>query len=386
MSGIRNIARYNDAFITLFSPPTTGIRLAVKDAIDVAGVVTTAGCEWVAEHTAPAREDAACLRGFRTPDVSIVGKTNLHELAFGTTGLNSWSGTAINPLGSDLVPGGSSSGNAVALAIDACDLALGTDTGGSVRIPSACCGTAGLKPTYGTVSMEGVWPLAPSLDTLGPMAKDVAGLLEGMRRLVPGFSEAGKPASQVGRLRVGPVDPNVDAAVDSALLAAGLRIVDCEISEAEWEAAIAATTDILWAEAALSNIKLKPHWSQLQNGDNLEKALVVAENHDRVAAARKAQLAWKERLAEVAERVGLIASPTLEAFPPAIQEANDGRVRLSRFTSPVNLSGLPAIVIPVPSAVALPSSLQFIGPRDSEGYLLATAGMVEKAVAANSVD
>jgi len=130
---------------------------------------------------------------------------------------------------------------------------------------------------------------------------------------------------------------------------------------------------------------LKPHWRELQNGNNLEKALVIARDRDRVAAARNTARAWKERLAKVVDSIGLIASPAIETFAPTIQETQDGKVRLSRFTSPVNLSGLPAIVIPIPSGLALPSSLQFIGPMDSEGLLLGTAGVVEQAVAANSL-
>ena len=119
-----------------------------------------------------------------------MGRTNLHELALGVTGVNPWFGTPVNPLDPALVPGGSSSGSAVAVATDEADVAYGSDTGGSVRIPSACCGTAGLKTTWGRIPLEGVWPLSPSFDTVGPMARDVAGLVAGMALLEPGFSVA----------------------------------------------------------------------------------------------------------------------------------------------------------------------------------------------------
>src|SRR5438477_238731 len=131
----------------------------------------------------------------------IVGKANLHELAYGVSGVNGWFGTPVNPLDPGLVPGGSSSGSAVAVATDVADVALGSDTGGSVRIPAACCGITGLKTTHGRISLEGVWPLAPSLDTIGPLARDVAGLTLGMQLLEPGFTPAAAPARRIGRLR-----------------------------------------------------------------------------------------------------------------------------------------------------------------------------------------
>lgn len=371
---------YGRAFITLLPCKSGGIRVGVKDLINVAGVVTTAGCWYLAENCTPALEDADCLGGIRAANANIVGKTNLHELAFGTTGFNDWSGTPINPLGADLVPGGSSSGNAVALGMGFCDVAIGTDTGGSVRIPSACCGTAGLKTTYGRVPMRGVRPLAPSLDIIGPMAKDVSRLIKGMQLLEPGFAVATGPADRVGRLRVGEVDPRVDAAIDRALAAVGLCVVACDIAEQEWEAAIAATNDILWAEAAFANLGIREHWSELQNGANLETALKLGADEQRMAAARETQQAWKPRMTSVIESVGLLVSPTLETLTPSFQDYQSREIRLSRFTSPVNLAGFPAIVLPVPTDGPLPSSLQLIGPSGSEDLLLATAAAVEQSV------
>src|SRR5438477_8328822 len=154
-----------------------GVRLAVKDIIDVEGVPTTAGSRALERRAGPAERDAECLAGARAAGARLVGKTNLHELAMLPIGTNPWFGTPVNPLDSDLIPGGSSSGSAVAVATDEADVAIGSDTGGSVRVPSACCGTVGLKTTYGRISLDGVWPLAPSLDTIGPMAADIAGLV-----------------------------------------------------------------------------------------------------------------------------------------------------------------------------------------------------------------
>src|SRR6204780_4219796 len=201
-------------FITRLPHSTRGIRLAVKDLIDISGVPTTAGSRAVAETVRPAETDAACMAGARAAGAAIVGKANLYELAFGASGVNEWFGTPVNPLDPGLVPGGSSSGSAVAVADGDADIAYGSDTGGSIRIPAACCGVTGLKTTHGRIPLRGVWPLAPSLDTVGPMARDVAGTAAGMMMLEPGFQMDVAPAVRAGRIRPEgpPVDPRIDAA------------------------------------------------------------------------------------------------------------------------------------------------------------------------------
>ncbi len=214
-------------FITRFDTSGSGVRLAVKDLIDMEGVPTTAGCRAVANEAAPATADAVCLAGARAAGARIVGRTNLHELALGVTGVNPWYGTPVNPLDPRLVPGGSSSGSAVAVATFDADVAYGSDTGGSVRIPSACCGTAGLKTTWGRVPLVGVWPLSPRFDTVGPMARDVAGLVLGMELLEPGFVVEQRAPVRVARLRL-EAHPAIDAAIDRAL-----RVVEWEVSDIE---------------------------------------------------------------------------------------------------------------------------------------------------------
>src|SRR6202034_475935 len=172
----------------------------------------------VAHEAAPAGADAACLAGARAAGARIVGRTNLHELALGVTGVNPWYGTPINPLDPALVPGGSSSGSAVAVATGEADVAYGSDTGGSVRIPAACCGITGLKTTWGRIPLDGVWPLAPSFDTVGPMARTVGGLVTGMQLLEPGFTVADLDGADlaVGRLPIDG-DPAISAALHRAL-------------------------------------------------------------------------------------------------------------------------------------------------------------------------
>src|ERR1700753_2210693 len=164
-----------------------GPRLAVKDCIDVAGLPTTAGCPVVAEMAERAETDAAVVASARMSGARIVGKTGLTELCWSASGVNHWAGTPVNPLDPRRVPGGSSSGSAVAVALGEADVAFGTDTGGSVRIPAACCGIAGLKTAHGRVPGKGVYPPGLSLDTVGPLGPDMAALELGMRLLEPGF-------------------------------------------------------------------------------------------------------------------------------------------------------------------------------------------------------
>ena len=143
-----------------------GPTVAVKDAIDVAGTVTTVGAR-SREDSGVAGADAPCVAAIRRSGGRIVGKTNLSELCWFADGINEHTGTPVNPLDPSRIPGGSSSGSAVVVALGEADIALGTDTGGSVRIPAACCGIAGLKTTRGRVPLDGVFPLAPELDTVG---------------------------------------------------------------------------------------------------------------------------------------------------------------------------------------------------------------------------
>jgi Asp-tRNA(Asn)/Glu-tRNA(Gln) amidotransferase A subunit family amidase len=197
--------------------------------------------------------------------------------------------------------------------------------------------------------------------------------------LDPLFDASVSPLKRVGRLQVGKVARQVDKAVDDALMAAAFEVDSCDIEENEWEEAISATNDILWAEAAISNLEIKAHWCELQVGENLAKGLDLANDTFRLDAARSVQSKWSRRLAAAVDRFGVIVSPTIEALPPTMDVVKDGAIRLSRFTSPVNLSGLPALALPIPSS-GLPSNMQFIGPADGEALLVATAAVVEASL------
>jgi len=364
-------------FITRFDTNGTGIRLAVKDLIDMEGVPTTAGCRVVADAAEPATRDAPLLAGARAAGVRIVGKANLHELAFGASGVNHHFGTPVNPLDPALVPGGSSSGSAVAVGSGDADVAFGSDTGGSVRIPSACCGTAGLKTTHGRVSLEGVWPLALSLDTIGPMAADVDGVILGMQLLEPGFEPAATLPSVIGRFRPDGVDPAVDEAVDRLLAASELEVLEIELPG--WAAAQAAGGTVLIAEAWQADRRLLDRRDGL--GADVAERLELGKHisSDAVDAALESCAAWRAELEEALSRVELVALPTLIRFPPRI-DAMDDDIHLSTLTVPINASGLPALAMPAPATGALPASIQLVGPHNGEERVLA-AGRVLEAVA-----
>ncbi|MEA2826480.1 MAG: amidase [Actinomycetota bacterium] len=369
-------------FIVRLADSGPGLAVAVKDQFDMAGLPTTAGCRAVAASAEPALADAACLAGIRAGEAAgalhVVGKTNLHELGYGVTGVNPWYGTPRNPLGDGLVPGGSSSGSAVAVATGEADVALGTDTGGSIRIPAACCGVAGLKTTHGRVPLTGVWPLAPSFDTVGPLARDVAGLVVGMQLLEPGFTVAQLPGRLVvGRLPVG-AHPAIDAAVDDALARADFEVVD--VTPDGWDEAVAVTAPALAAEAWATVGYLLGRRDQL--GDDVAGRLENgrAGDLDPGAAGRAA---WRLRLAAMLDRVDVLALPTLADFTPALDERES--VFRIRRTEPVNLAGVPALVLPVPAwGQPLPASLQLVGGHGTEELLLAVGLVVEAAVGASA--
>jgi amidase len=367
-------------FITRLPADGSGIRLAVKDLIDLAGLPTTAGSAALEKTATPADRDAPCMAGARAAGAVIVGKANLYELAFGASGVNEYFGTPVNPLDPERVPGGSSSGSAVAVADGDADVAYGSDTGGSIRVPAAFCGVTGLKTTHGRIPLGGVWPLAPSLDTVGPMARNVAGVAAGMALLEPGFVVDVAPASRLGRIRPAgiDVDPAIDSAVDAAAARSGLTVT--ETSLPGWLAARETCGVILDAEAAESDRELLT--------DPVKRDLLGAEVRARLAggaaitpaglaAARAAQPAWRDSMMTALSDVDLLVLPTVPFYPPLLADTRG--VHFTAFTNPVNLAGFPAVALPVPSTGPLPASLQLIGPPGSEALLLATAAVVEAA-------
>jgi amidase len=303
-----------------------------------------------------------------------VGKTNLAELCWSAAGTNAWSGTPPNPLDSRRLPGGSSSGSAVAVATGQADVALGTDTGGSVRIPAACCGIVGLKSTWGRVPVDGVYPLSLSMDTVGPLGADVAAVELGMRLIEPGFA-AGTCELAVGRLRP-EVVPEIDAAVDAALAAAGVRVAD--VTGLDLGAAVRAADAIIDTEAYQANAYLMPQLDRLspQIRRNLIEAAAITE--EEVAAANLTRQAVREWFSRMLAHHPFLALPTLVGAPPLL---GGPFIPLTVLTMPANLAGLPALSLPVPGGPAgLPASLQLIGPPGGEEQLIALGRTVEAAI------
>lgn len=370
-------------FITKLDTSGTGPRLAVKDIIDVQGVPTTAGCRAVERIAEPAKADAVCLAGARSAGARLVGKTNLHELAMLPLGINQWFGTPVNPLDPGLIPGGSSSGSAVAVATDEAEVALGSDTGGSIRIPAACCGVAGLKTTHGRVSLEGVWPLAPSLDTVGPMAPAVSGLVAGMQMLEPGFTSAESPAQTVGRLRTS-AKPEIEAAVDDALRSAELEVVTLDWDG--FEAGTSCFTTIFFNEMWEVDHELVEASPDGVGEDIVQTLAMVDLFRSGLDELRQQLSAWRRSLLSLFERVELLALPTLPILPPRLAEITADTlvpttIDITSHVSLFNAAGVPCTAQPVPARGShLPASLQLVGPARGEELLLTTAQRIEAAL------
>ena len=363
----------NEWIVRLDEGPADGPRLAVKDAIDVAGTVSTAGCKALADRGLVAEKDAPCVANARAFGARIVGKTNLHELCFGTTGLNPTFGDPVNPKWPDLVPGGSSSGSAVAVANNEADVGYGTDTGGSVRLPAACCGIAGLKTTHGRVSVEGVWPLALSLDTIGPLARDVAGLVTGMKMLEPGFSIDGvEPATVIGRLATAPdvaVDPAFWHAVDDALRRAEMNVEPVELNG--WDRCGRAFAGVIGFEAWQSDHELMdiPGGVHEYVAERLRWCATITQ--DTYDESIREMSEWREEMLALLERVSVLALPTLDQAPVKITEP----FLPNPLVFPFNLAGVPALSMPLPGGPG--TSLQLVAAPGGEELLLATAARVE---------
>jgi Asp-tRNA(Asn)/Glu-tRNA(Gln) amidotransferase A subunit family amidase len=318
------------------------------------------------------------VSALRRAGARLVGKTALHEFAFGATGVNDYEGTPRNPHDPARIAGGSSSGSAVAVAEGSAAAALGTDTGGSVRIPAALCGVVGVKPSYGRVSVDGVFPLAPSLDHVGVLAADIASAHAVLVALVP-LGEAAAPRRVgVDRRALEESEPEVRAAVESALRALALELVDVALPDAA--AIVSVTTAILYPEA------LRVHRESFEKAperygpgmrERLAHAKTISAEQER--AAREEAQRYRARIAGLFDSVDVIAGPTVGFTAPTIEAARAPGMgdRLVRYTRLWNAVGLPAVSLPVPAA-GLPVGLQLVAPDDARA--LAAAAAVEAAL------
>lgn len=359
-----------------------GPTIAIKDCIDIEGMPTRAGSAALADML-PAQRDAVVVDALVRAGWHIVGKTTMHELAYGMTGVNPFAGTPLNPQDPALIPGGSSSGSAAAVGSGDVDAALGSDTGGSIRLPAACCGVVGMKPTFGRVSRQGAWPRESSLDCVGPFGRNAVVLTGVMRAIAPGF-DAVRAARPLANARVGVVATGSDAVVDAALTAA-LRTAGWQKARRELPGMQAAF------DAAIAVINQET-WSAF--GHLLEGGKVGADVAGRLRAAGLTtadarQRAEQVRLAFIAEvdhaleGVDALILPTLPSLPPTLAEVAAGHsvITLSRLVRPFNLSGHPALSYPIPvPATHVKAGLQLVGRKGDDERLCALALHLERVL------
>jgi aspartyl-tRNA(Asn)/glutamyl-tRNA(Gln) amidotransferase subunit A len=354
-----------------------GKRLAVKDLFDTAGLTTTYGSIVYADHV-PDKSAEAVAR-LEAAGYVDVGKTNLHEFAYGITSVNPHYGTVPNPAFPGRMAGGSSGGSAAALAAGLADFALGTDSGGSIRIPAACCGVVGFKPTYGLVSLEGVFPLAPSFDHAGPMALSVDGCIEMMRVLADGFEpmQLDSPNEvEVGVSWTDEADHMVLARVrEAAAMFPRRRDIAFPLAEKIGPVFMREVADVhrdLFAEFADSygdNVRTK-----------VERCLALSDGEYQNALGLRDDLRLEAE--QAMDGLDLILTPTLAFVPPKLP-VDDLEIRADviRFTIPFNALGWPALSLPCgPAEDGVAASLQIAGRPGSDALVLAAGQLVESLV------
>lgn len=364
------IAAHRDlnVFISETDEQGEGTVVAVKDLADVRGLPTTAAS--AVPNDGPAASDSPVIARLRAAGCVIIGKTNLHEWACGPTSGSSHYGPVRNPHDPTRVAGGSSGGSAVAVALGMCDWALGTDTGGSIRIPAALTGVVGIKPTHGLVNAERVIPFARSLDTVGPLAPSVETALSALEQLTGSrYSVAGPPPAW-SDLRVGvPAGWIEDLDAATAAVWAGVAAGLPEIPFPARSRFATAILPIMRGEGAAYHRAKLARYADLYQPDVrafMEEALTVtaAEYLEALEAARE----LREEVELALTDLDALLLPVTAITAPKI--GKDGvREPLTRFTRPFNLTGHPAIAVPVSGAKPMPSGVQVIGRLNGERAL-----------------
>lgn len=362
-------------FITEVEDPRAGIRLAVKDILDTAGIRTTYG-SLVFEHHVPDSSAEAVVR-LEGAGYADVGKTNLHEFAYGITSENPHYGTVPNPVAPGRTAGGSSGGSAAALAADIADAALGSDTAGSIRIPAACCGVVGFKPTFGLVPTAGCFPLAPTFDHVGPMARTVADCARMMRALAPDLDPVPDIAPddvRVGVAWVGEADPLVRARVEEAAATFPDR------RELHLPAMPPGVQHVRMRETAETHRKLFSEYRDRYGHDVAEKLDRCLEVTDReYESGLETRERYRERLAELMRDVDVLLTPTLPIVAPPVGIGDLAlRDRLTQFTYPFNAIGAPAMAVPCgPAEIDLPASVQVAARPGMDALVLGVGALLD---------
>jgi aspartyl-tRNA(Asn)/glutamyl-tRNA(Gln) amidotransferase subunit A len=355
-----------------------GTPVAVKDLLDTEGLVTTYGSSLFAEHVP--KHSAESVRRIEAAGYAVAGKTNLHEFAYGITSQNVHYGTVPNPRHPGRVAGGSSGGSAAAIAAGDVELALGTDSGGSIRIPAAWCGIVGFKPTYDLVPLAGCFPLAPSYDHVGPMASTVAGCVELMQALVPGFEPAvleSLEELEAGIAWLDEADPLVrERVAEAAARFPRGRPVDLEFPDP-------GENKLFMREVADVHRGLYPEYAD-DYGESirwkLELCATVTDGEVRTAERLRAD--YREQCEEAFDGLDLLVTPTTAGVAPlATADERELRGRGIRLTYPFNCLGWPALALPCgPAEDGLPASVQLIGRPCDDARVLAAGALLASPV------
>ncbi len=371
--------------------PLYGVPYSCKDMIGTRDLPTTAASPAWADYRTGG--DAAILRQSEALGAALIGKNNLHEWAYGTTGINEATGTSVNPYDPERVAGGSSTGSAVAVARGYSTFSLGTDTGGSVRAPAALCGLVGFKPSHGRLSTEGVLPFSWSLDHIGLFtrtAEDAALLLS---LLSPGRAAAPGMPLKIGLPRAfffEHCDPEILAAVEDAVAAlrgSGAELHDLDFTE-PLELTRSASLAVQMAEAASFH---RPHLAargarysaEFRAGLALGQSLLATHYVD----AKRMIEAYRQDVARLLREVDFLLTPACPIFAPKLgtQHVTETGLReaagnaITRYTTLFNMTGQPAIVLPLGLGKAgLPMALQLVGRAGEDEALLAAACQLER--------
>ena len=347
------------AFISLSAETGSGAVVAVKDLVDVAGMVTTAGGIILPET--PAGDDAPVIKRIRSHGCVVVGKANLHEFAYGVTSVNPHYGSVLNPHDTSRVAGGSSGGSAVAVATAMCDWAIGSDTGGSIRIPSSLCGVVGFKPALGSINTTGVIPLAHSLDTLGPMARDVA-TAAAAYSMMSGESLALEPARSprlgVPAGWVAGLDDETQRSWD--LVSAGVPEVDFPGREELYNIGLT----ILLVEAAEYHRQWATRFPEKYGADVLGHIRRGLEMPPLNAEYFRAWTRMRENAQRAMDGIDALILPAIAIVAPLVAAGAEVREPLTRFTRPFNATGQPVVSLPAPVS-GLPVGIQVVGRTNS---------------------
>lgn len=355
-----------------------GPTVAVKDCLDIAGQRT--GCGSAAfDDAPPAKANAAVVDALLDQGCHIIGKANMHELAYGVTGINAHTGTPLNPRFPALIVGGSSSGSAAAAASGLVDFSIGTDTGGSIRMPAACCGIFGMKPTFAAISREGAVPATSSLDCIGPFARDMATIVRAMTMICPGFTAPTVPNRVVLGRVAAPADKDVDAALAKVLERAPADVKPVELPSLR--AAHEAGITIMAAEMAALFGDLVGT-GKLGADIDARIAAGMKVSLEQVAAAEEVRAQFTEEVEAALATCDALVLPTLPSVPLRVVDATDAKaaLRLTELVRPFNLSGHPALSLPTLTAQGLPAGVQLVGGMGGDAALCGVGLALEGAL------